>query len=250
MGICAGCLQNEPLLQSHIIPEWVYKYIYTKDHKFVALDADGIGSPKVEQKGLREELLCFDCEQHLSKYENSVADLFKQIIGKQFTTASCDVLSSDIKVIGNYDYNSLKIFCLSVLWRLGVSKRIEYEKYDLGPYKEQLRKIVFNSINTDWNEYPVMLNQIVMDNAKYSDIIIAHNPGKYKHKTMYSITMAGINVDIILDPNYKEIDNQIMFIGSKYFVLMDMEISELGISKKIITRVKSDEIRDFYAKHK
>jgi len=62
--------------------------------------------------------------------------------------------------------------------------------------------------------------------------------------------MAGINVDIILDPNYKEIDNQIMFIGSKYFVLMDMEISELGISKKIITRVKSDEIRDFYAKHK
>ena len=229
MGICAGCLQNEPLLQSHIIPEWVYKYIYTKDHKFVALDADGIGSPKVEQKGLREELLCFDCEQHLSKYENSVADLFKQIIGKQFTTASCDVLSSDIKVIGNYDYNSLKIFCLSVLWRLGVSKRIEYEKYDLGPYKEQLRKIVL---------------------CLYSDIIIAHNPGKYKHKTMYSITMAGINVDIILDPNYKEIDNQIMFIGSKYFVLMDMEISELGISKKIITRVKSDEIRDFYAKHK
>jgi len=72
---CALCLQSRPLKRSHIIPEFMYQNVYDSDPKrfhslTVNIDDEAKSKSKVEQKGIRENLLCADCEVLLSKYEN------------------------------------------------------------------------------------------------------------------------------------------------------------------------------------
>jgi hypothetical protein len=69
-GRCALCQQDRELCASHIIPEFFYKPVYDEKHRFYTFStdpADEVEGP--EQKGLREHLLCKDCEGKLSAWE-------------------------------------------------------------------------------------------------------------------------------------------------------------------------------------
>lgn len=66
---CHLCQKDSDLKNSHIIPEFVYNLLYDKKHRFhVLTTADNPPRPQ-EQKGIREHLLCVDCENQLSVYE-------------------------------------------------------------------------------------------------------------------------------------------------------------------------------------
>src|SRR5438034_9908437 len=73
---CALCHQNKPLRQSHIVPEFMYKPMYDPLHRFEGLSLDVSEPPQIHQKGLREELLCQDCEQRFSRFEHHAAERF------------------------------------------------------------------------------------------------------------------------------------------------------------------------------
>ncbi len=74
---CALCQLNKPLRRSHIVPEFMYKPMYDFIHRFQGLSLNVSERPQTHQKGLREELLCHDCEQLLAnKYENYAATAF------------------------------------------------------------------------------------------------------------------------------------------------------------------------------
>lgn len=63
---CRLCLQIKDLRRSHIIPEFIYKPLYSSEHNRVIEIKEGL-VPGLMQKGYREELLCQDCEK-LLKY--------------------------------------------------------------------------------------------------------------------------------------------------------------------------------------
>jgi hypothetical protein len=69
---CKGCGKVATLKDSHIIPEWAYKSVYTKTHKFAAVSASSTGKIRPEQKGFREPMLCGKCETYLSKLEKTL----------------------------------------------------------------------------------------------------------------------------------------------------------------------------------
>jgi hypothetical protein len=78
-GVCKLCLCEKELRHSHILPEFMYQNLY--DHapkRFYTLNVDldnsGKSKKRIEQKGLREYLLCGDCEVQLSKCENYAAE--------------------------------------------------------------------------------------------------------------------------------------------------------------------------------
>ena len=68
---CALCNEDKKLSNSHIIPEFIYAHsgIYDDKHRYNVLSSDAEQSNKFEQKGVREKLLCKDCEAKLSDYE-------------------------------------------------------------------------------------------------------------------------------------------------------------------------------------
>lgn len=66
---CALCLADRPLRESHIIPEFMYQALYDDIHRFHVLSKEPQERNKLFQKGLREALLCDDCEQYMGRYE-------------------------------------------------------------------------------------------------------------------------------------------------------------------------------------
>src|SRR5262249_44127067 len=68
---CALCHRTDPLCDSHVIPEFIYKPLYNNEHRMVGWRATEAGlKHEYVQKGLREQLLCATCEGLLNqKYE-------------------------------------------------------------------------------------------------------------------------------------------------------------------------------------
>ena len=70
-SICKLCLQKKKLVRSHIIPEFLYKRLYNEKHQFFVISNDSKIHDRVLQKGLREYLLCQECDgEILSSYEH------------------------------------------------------------------------------------------------------------------------------------------------------------------------------------
>lgn len=68
--ICKLCRKNAQLVKSHIIPERFYKPLKNEKNHFMGIHGMGGKGWKALQSGLKETLLCFDCEQLLNdRYE-------------------------------------------------------------------------------------------------------------------------------------------------------------------------------------
>ena len=91
IGTCRLCCQEKELRHSHILPEFMYQNLYDNSPKrFYTLNVDLENSDnskrKIEQKGIREYLLCGDCEVQLSKYENYAAEtIYAKNLGNKAT---------------------------------------------------------------------------------------------------------------------------------------------------------------------
>lgn len=144
-GVCKLCSNQRELCYSHIIPEFMYKALYSNNHKFNGIQPDG--SVSKLQKGLREYLLCADCEGKLNKYETYSSILFRRLIKENFKG---EVLCESI------DYKQLKLFLLSILWRAGVTT-VPTFAIDLGPHEERIRDMIVNENPGKENEYPCVI---------------------------------------------------------------------------------------------
>jgi hypothetical protein len=73
MTACALCKSDKPLVESHIIPQFVFDRI--KKNSPTGFLRGGFLKPnKREQDGDKPKMLCVDCEQHFSKAEKDFAE--------------------------------------------------------------------------------------------------------------------------------------------------------------------------------
>src|SRR6266849_5839504 len=112
-GICKLCREDKPLCSSHIIPEFLYRPLYDDNHRAIEVSL----IPKkahLLQKGYREPLLCFECEQRINKYEVYFRDIWYEkkklppVVMRQYVE------------INGIDYTLFKLFHLSIVWRASV----------------------------------------------------------------------------------------------------------------------------------
>lgn len=81
---------------------------------------------------------------------------------------------------GLCDYEKLKLFFLSVLWRAGVSKQQLFNKVQLGPYEEKLKQVVLSKEVGGVENFSVALSKfdapanvtgiLNPDRTKYEDV--------------------------------------------------------------------------------
>lgn len=75
--ICRLCHKEAILENSHVIPEFMYSSLYDEKHRFQVLSTEREEKNSFEQKGIREALLCSDCENQLSQSERYVSLVFR-----------------------------------------------------------------------------------------------------------------------------------------------------------------------------
>jgi hypothetical protein len=161
MGECKLCKKSSVLRKSHILPEFMYQNLYDKDvRRFysltVNLDEAKNSKQKIEQKGIREYLLCNECEVLLSKYENYAAETLygKNSKNKSYITSSSQ--TPDLQYFtyeyAGFDYKKMKIFLLSILWRIIISKTFVTPTIS-NDTVERLRIAISNEDPLKYNEF-------------------------------------------------------------------------------------------------
>jgi len=130
--------EGEELRFSHILPEFLYKPLRDEKHRYIGFKyAQETGAKRVLlQKGVREYLLCGNCEQVLAKYERYAADVLRAI-----PDMSREPAGRVVQITG-IDYARFKIFQLSLLWRAGVSRQASFHEVNLGPHEDVLRRMI------------------------------------------------------------------------------------------------------------
>lgn len=145
------CREEKPLQRSHIISEFLYKPLYDSKHRFFRLSTGEKPKRPIEQKGVRERLLCVNCERQLSKYENYAR-------GVLFGSAPNEILMDDSQGFeARVNYKQFKLFELSLIWRMGVSSMPDFQEVDLQDHEEQLRKMLLLEEPGETAEYGCIL---------------------------------------------------------------------------------------------
>ncbi|MEL6769914.1 MAG: hypothetical protein AAFP18_02485 [Bacteroidota bacterium] len=158
---CALCHQVRELHDSHIIPEFFYKPLYdSKGRVFDMSTVETTGRPfGIEQKGLREYLLCGYCESKLSRWETVAATLFRS--GQLNVPAG-----QPLHTLTGLDYHNLRLFFLSILWRSSVSSLPFFKHVSLGPHEERIRVMLLDEEREPFWKYGCVLQDIASDSPE------------------------------------------------------------------------------------
>ena len=113
---CRLCTKNRELRKSHIIPESLYKPLYDEKHRAMHLtnttNSKNFKRGRPLQKGLREKLLCHDCEQLLN---NRYEKYFKRLWFDENPLPRA-LRNGNSFILRNIDYHKFKLFHLSILF--------------------------------------------------------------------------------------------------------------------------------------
>lgn len=162
---CALCGKIGKLVNSHIIPEWVYTDLYDEKHRLPVVSTLKEKTRPFEQKGIREKLLCNDCEQKLSVFERYVRGVIKggeSVVIHEYP---------DKLEITGINYTFFKLFQLSILWRAGIAKNKMFSRVQLGPHENKLRDMINAEDPGASNQYGCLMFIIISDKGVVVDFI-------------------------------------------------------------------------------
>jgi len=216
--LCKLCGQENDLKDSHIIPEFIYTTLYDEKHRFHVISTNKAKKNTLLQKGVREFLLCTNCETLLSKNERYVNLVFS---GKIPVKSSKE---GKLIHIEGLDYSKFKLFALSILWKAGVSSLPMFEQVQLGPHEKIIRKMVASNDAGQRHEYPFILSPVFHEEELQSSMIIQPTWTRLDGHYAYRFVFGGL-AWIFLVSNHRAPP-----------VLLNASISEEGV----LTMIESD----------
>lgn len=170
---CKLCLKEKDLCNSHIIPEFMYKTLYDSLHRYHMVSVEPDEKNKFQQKGIREKLLCSNCEQHIGNWERYASKIYS---GKFEIDNYAD---KEFVGISGIDYKQFKLFQLSILWRIGVASIRGFKHIKLGPHEEILRKMLLEFNPGDPNEYGCIMVSLIDEDEHIKGLTITPDSLRY-----------------------------------------------------------------------
>lgn len=183
--ICHLCKNKSELRNSHIIPEFVYKMLYDDKHKFHVLSTQDKRPRPMEQKGIREKLLCGDCEQKLSVFEKYAREVI--LGGVEITVEN----KGNLTKISDINYQKFKLFQMSILWRASISSHQMFSRVSLGRHEEIIRKMIHEDDPGNQLDYPCLVYGLASDKGIQSNLIDQPRKLKIEGHTTYRFVFSG-----------------------------------------------------------
>lgn len=112
------------------------------------------------QKGIREYLLCSDCDgKVIGKWETYASPIIKSIQDLNITQ------DGDQYIIPDVQYTDFKLFQLSLLWRASVASVSMFKNINIGQHEEIVQKMLFSKNPGTPEKYGCMM--FVLDDTRY-----------------------------------------------------------------------------------
>lgn len=183
MGLCRLCEKEAKLVKAHIIPKFMFKKMKDEDNVFYEvtynLDTGHSKKKKTQIEDYDKGILCEKCDNNIlgGIYENYAK---KAMYGGgdlpiEVTPLCTNYINDDgfeYSICKNFDYQKLKKFYLSILWRASITKRPFFKDVNLGhKHEERLRTILLNNENISDNEYPIVITSFMRTDHNLENII-------------------------------------------------------------------------------
>jgi hypothetical protein len=184
---CRLCLKNVKLVNSHVISEFLYSRMYDPKHRFFVISSAPEVDDRLFQKGLREPLLCEDCDNRvLSTYENYARRVLDG--GEMIQTA---IDRNDLR-LRDLDYTRLRMFYLSLLWRMSVSKHPYFKEVSLGPHEEVLRRMLLEARPGEPDQYGLLCVAPVFGGQHLGNWMMPPDWVRMNGRRVYRCLIAGL----------------------------------------------------------
>ncbi len=219
-NICKFCGQEKKLIKAHIIPRNFY--LNYKNEKYLGVDSIS-GKFTIQQSGAYDKnILCEDCDGKIlgefdkEGYRILFSEVYKHILYSDKNTKIYYLTSE------NYNYEYLRKFFISILWRASISNVRELDDVHLGKYENIALKILKGE-----EKYKDLFKTYIFKYPNNEDfnrfVFIAKS--KIGNHNAYVINMAGYSINIIINGNNHPYDNiyqmRDMLIDDKYFCIVE-----------------------------
>ena len=133
-------------------------------------------------------MLCEICEQKFSVWERYASE---QFFNKPLPTPVSQGYSKAIILTG-LDYQKLKLFLLSILWRAGVAIHDFYKHVQLGHrHEERIRQMLQAENPGLAEEYACFICTLNLDGAKFRDFFVEPTPTRIQSHRCYRFVFSG-----------------------------------------------------------
>jgi hypothetical protein len=253
IGLCRLCQASDlPLRNSHVIPEFFYKRVYTNSKKFSAFSLNKIENLPFEQKGYRESLLCDGCETKFSKWETELCLLINELTSDVYNRHKAQRIGS-VTAISGIDYSKVKMAVLSIFWRMGIATGPLFVAYDLGRYGHEIRGILDSCALPTELQFPIHISRAFLDGKFLPGILMPMQKGRYENGfIMQSVVLNGVVFDCFMTSGRAVPDEIFKFSlrqdGDAF--VPDRSYDELGMNMDALSeRMKRQDVKAFYKKH-
>jgi hypothetical protein len=166
--------------------------------------------------GMKEYLLCEPCEGKFAIYENYFRKLFyesgvrlkKRPVGDPLAV-NTGGMSSPIKMVGArrvlVDFQKMRLFVLSLVWRASVAKGDFFENCDLGQnHNNRIAKMLLASDAGSDEEYPIAIMSLCFESGGLEDIICPPRVDREGNHRVCSIIIGGFVFTVwVTSPNHQ-----------------------------------------------
>lgn len=182
---CRLCQNDKPLHNSHVVPEFFYKPSYDEKHRIYARIRGKLAHMPPLQKGFREPLLCWDCEQKLSPYEKYNREILYggiEITGSQ---------RGNRIELTDLNYKRVRVFYLSLLWRMSIAGHRFWKEVDLGRHEEKVSEMVLREDPGEPHDYGVYCIAPLFDGQLLTDFILQPDFKRNHRGRFYRVVLGG-----------------------------------------------------------
>jgi hypothetical protein len=167
---------------------------------------------------MREQLLCDDCEQKFSGHEQFASVFFqgtlkafadasqpRQHHGNALTFGRFTITDSQAALttsetpnaiqVGGVDYIKLKLFLLSLIWRMGVSNLEFFHEVELGPHQERLRQMLLQDNPGEPAHYACQMWLITADGKVLKECQSHPRRFRFQGLTFYRLFTTGFRLE-------------------------------------------------------
>jgi hypothetical protein len=152
--LCKFCHQEGKLIEAHVIPRSFFE-IEPGNLPRVASNKNGV-FPKRAPAGIYDpQLVCENCERLFSRFDDYAQRLL--LTNREAANPIYLEKQAIAYVYEQYDYKDLKLFFLSLLWRVSEASHYFYQNIKLGPHESQVRQALIDSDPRDSDFYGIVL---------------------------------------------------------------------------------------------
>ncbi len=185
-SICKLCGEEREIVRSHIIPEFMFKPLYDKKGRAHKISSSKFPDSLFIQKGIREKLLCADCETKLSKWERYASQaIFHKIAQPE--------KYDDALIFRGINYKIYKLFQLSLLWRASIARDQFFHNVSLGPHEVTIRNMILEENPGETLQYCCMTVAPQGEESSWSDLIMMPETGRIGGHKIFWFVINGIS---------------------------------------------------------